>query len=738
MRALARVVLAAALWVVGVGAAGALAAGVGGWTPWVAWPVAVVAAVVAGWVASRVPTGPAPAGRAEEPATAGAHVGARPDRVAALALLVVCTGFTVWVGATHSEQVLVRRDAASNLQAAVSLARTGERVVEVDAADVGGPGVLALPGVTLASPAFYQTGPPGSPSVQPQFVVGPAVVHAYGWWLGGSGPAVALVLPAVAAGLALLGLGVLVARVVGPWWGVVAAGVCGLLFPVVHTPRATYSEPLALLTLAGGLLALTGVAGRGAVASAPVAPTPVPATPRDGGVAPGHLTPAALRYGGAVAGVLVGGTGLVRVDALREAVLLVPALALAAAVGERWVRPAAAGLAAALAVAAGAALWLSPRYLGDIGASLVPLLALGVAVSVGSLVLLWWWRRGARLPSRLVAWPPDLLAGGVVAAGLYLASRPLWQAVRQDPTDPGARYVAGMQARQGLPVDGGRTYAEHTVAWLSWYAGPVALVVALAVLALLVRRAVLSLRAGRLEAWLPALLVVAGSTLLTLLRPGITPDHPWATRRLLLALPLVVVLVVVAAAWSARRRAASGRGGASSGVRGGDGRSRWSGPVVAGALIAVLAVPAAVATWPHRAGGVERGSYAAVLDVCARLSPDDVVLAVDSRAANEWPQVVRGTCGVPALALTAGVRRDPAEAARTVAAVRQAVESGGGAGRLVLLAADGAESLVALGAAPVAVVDVLVREDQHLLERRPDGTDPLPVRVWLDAEAVAG
>ena len=74
-------------------------------------------------------------------------------------------------------------------------------------------------------------------------------------------------------------------------------------------------------------------------------------------------------------------------------------------------------------------------------------------------------------------------------AGLYLASRPLWQVVRQDPDDPGARYVAGMQARQGLPVDGGRTYAEQTVAWLSWYVGPVALVVALVVLSLVTRRA---------------------------------------------------------------------------------------------------------------------------------------------------------------------------------------------------------------------------------------------------------
>ena len=66
---------------------------------------------------------------------------------------------------------------------------------------------------------------------------------------------------------------------------------------------------------------------------------------------------------------------------------------------------------------------------------------------------------------------PDVAAGLVVLAGLVLWSRPWWMTVRQDPDDPGARYVAGMQERQGLPVDGGRTYAEHTVDWLSWYVG---------------------------------------------------------------------------------------------------------------------------------------------------------------------------------------------------------------------------------------------------------------------------
>ena len=272
-----------------------------------------------------------------------------------------------------------------------------------------------------------------------------------------------------------------------------------------------------------------------------------------------------------------------------------------------------------------------------------------------------------------------------------------------------------MQARQGLPVDGGRTYAEQSVAWLSWYVGPVALAVALAVLAVLVRRAVLSAGSRRVDAWLPALFVAAGSTLLTLARPGITPDHPWADRRLLVALPLVVALVFTAVAWVVRRSAESGR--------------RWVGVAVAGVAVALLVVPAASATWPHRAGGVERGSLAAVDSVCRALSPGDVVLAVDSRAANEWPQVVRGMCGVPALSTTSALRNDPEQLAAAVATATREIGSRGG--RLVLLAADSAEALRRLGATPEAVVGTTVREDEHVLERRPSHTDPLPVQVWL-------
>jgi hypothetical protein len=637
---------------------------------------------------------------------------------ASVGLVAVVVGFTVWAGVTHSEQVLPRRDAASNLQAAVSLAQAHSRVVGVDAESIGGDGVLELPGVTLASPAFFEVGTSASPAVQPQFVVGPAVAYAYGWWAGGA--AVALVLPALAMGLALLALGLLVARVAGPWVGVASAAATGILFPVVHTARATYSEPLAMLTLTAGLLALTLAVAAGRDAAGGAAGFVGDASSQGMVVGRAPLRSLVLRdasaRAGLLAGLLVGGTGLLRVDALREVVLLLPVLALGAAFGGRWVRPVLVGLAGSVLVAAVAAVGLSWQYLASIAGSLLPLLALGVLIGGGSWVALVLWRRGWRLPAVVVRWLPDLAAGAVVAAGLYLASRPLWQTVRQSPDDPGSRYVAGMQARQGLPVDGGRTYAEQSVAWLSWYVGPVAMAVSLVVLAVLVRRAVLSAGSHRVDAWLPAVFVAAGSTLLTLARPGITPDHPWADRRLLIALPLVVALVFTGLSWALRRAAASGR--------------RWVGVVLAVVVGALVVAPAALATWPHRAGGVERGSLAAVEDVCERLDPTtDVVLAVDSRAANEWPQVVRGMCGVPALSTTSALRADPELLAATVATLSREIGSRGR--RLVLLSADSPDAIRRLGVDPNQVVNTTVREDEHVLEEKPSHTDPLPVRVWL-------
>ena len=310
------------------------------------------------------------------------------------------------------------------------------------------------------------------------------------------------------------------------------------------------------------------------------------------------------------------------------------------------------------------------------------------------------------------SWLPSAVGAAVAVVGVGLASRPLWQVVRQSPDDPGSRVVAGLQLRQGLPVDGGRTYAERSVEWLSWWVGPFALGVAL--LALVVALATATRRWQRRDppAWAGALLVATVSTALTLWRPEITPDHPWAERRLVTALVLVVVLVVAAAAWLLRRP--------------------WPRPVrltAAAVTLAALLVPTLVAAWPHLSHRPEQDSIVAVDQACAGFSEGDVALMVDARAANEWPQVLRGWCGVPALSTTASLRAHPAALAAAVDEVGAAVTEDGG--RLVLVAAEGPQSLAPLTASsPRLLVDVTVQEDARLLVTRPDALVPLRIALW--------
>ncbi len=670
---LTRLVVGVGLWLVLGSAAAAVLALAGLWQPWVAIPVVVVLGVVAARVGALVPV--------------------RPLAVwSALTMVLIAVGAAVWAGATHSEQVLPRRDSGSYLQSAIELSTGHARPIEVAAGSVGGADVLGIPGVTLASPAFYSTGTPEHPEIQPQFPIGTSAWYSLAWWLGGPG-AVAWA-PAALFGVAVLGVGLLSAQVTGARWGPLAALGVALLFPLVHVARSTYSEPVALPVLAAGLLALT-LAARSARAA--------------------EVT--AARTTAVVAGVLMGGAILIRVDALREVVLVVPLVVLGLL--QRQVHARVLGVATAIStlVALGLTALTSSEYLASIAGSLVPLAALAVGVCLVGVVVVGAARRGRSLPVLVQAWLPRLLAGGVVVVGLGLASRPWWQTVRQSAADSGARVVAGLQARQGLSVDGGRTYAEHTVVWMTWWVGPAALVIALVVAAALAHRAATAWTDGRdLPSWAGPVVVGLGSTLLTLYRPGITPDHPWADRRLVIALPTVVLLVVAGAAvvsrWSTRRLPYAVN------------------VVVSVGMAAALLGPTALATWPHADERVESGEWTAVDDVCAALRPGDVVMMADSRAANEWPQVLRGYCRVPALSTTSALRNDPARFRAAVDRTRLEVAARGG--RLVLLAADSQDALALLGLGTAVVpAHTTVREDPRLLERRPDGLVDLPIQVWL-------
>ncbi len=214
-----------------------------------------------------------------------------------------------------------------------------------------------------------------------------------------------------------------------------------------------------------------------------------------------------------------------------------------------------------------------------------------------------------------------------------------------------------------------------------------------------------------------------GSTLLTLYRPGITPDHPWADRRfVVVVLPAVVVLSVAACRWVVVRY--SGQ------------RLTWLRVAIA---VVLLVGPAVWGTLPVATQRTEVGEPAAVARACASFAPGDVALAVDPRSRNEWPQLLRGTCDVPAASIvvpTAQGRPGTEEYWTTLRAAvdREAARIRQAGGNPVLVAAGGdtdpVEVLVRLGVdAPRVVVSRRTTEDERVLTRRPDGVQRIDVRL---------
>jgi hypothetical protein len=727
--------------------AGAVLVPVGLWRPGVALPVVLVGLSLAWRLSALVPVRPVPVWSA------------------ALAV-AVAAGEAVWVMATHAEHVVLRRDAGSYALYAQWIATRHGLPVQADLDAFGGAQALAVPGFTLGSPAYYQVLHGGGADVVPQFLGGAPAVFSLGWWAGGwTGM---LLVPAVVAGLAIFAVAALAARLIGPRWAPLAAGSLALAYPVLHTARSTYSEPVALVLMVTAALL---------VAEATVA---------EGTVTEGTVTTTGQRALGLVAGLTLGAAGLVRVDALVEVALVLPVCTVL------WLRrhPAGGGLAvgvlAGTLLAAVSALLISRPYLDSIARSLVPLVAgTGVLGLSCLLVVLAGRRRGGRRgrgsghgpggtspdgadttralsaavtvagtgeagtgeagtgeagtggAGRWVARAGWTVAWMVGLLGMALAGRPLWQTVRQAADDPGVPDVAGMQASQHLAVDGARTYAEWSLVWVAWWLGPVLVIAAWVGFAALARSVVSWLLPGTAGAggapqpggtgsaagpvWLAPAVVGFGSAVLTLWRPGITPDHPWADRRLVpVLLPVFVITATGVVAWSvrwARRRLPA---------------SLLVVTVLAG--VAALYGPPLWATAPLAGQRTEAGELDSVHRVCGALQPRDVVVAVDNRGFNEWPQVIRGVCGRPAASLRVdGEPLPDAVLHASVGRLGELVDARGG--RLVLLASGEdvppQQVLTRLGLQPRQVTQLVTVEAQRLLAWPPRHGTRLRVNVWL-------
>jgi hypothetical protein len=606
------------------------------------------------------------------------------------ATVAVAVGFGVLAALTHSEHVLVRRDPGAYAQTGFWLAQHGRLPIPMHLGAFGGPDAALVVG----SPAFYADGG----VAVPQFMSGMPLLLAAGQWLGGW--TASLLVPAVLGALALLVVGGLAARLIGVRWAPLAALLTGLAQPVLHAARSTYSEPLALLVLLGGVyLLVAALEGNGA--------------------GPRRAVPAA-------AGLVLGLSLLVRIDAVVELTLLLPLVGWLYLRRRREASPLLAGLLVGAGLGAVDGAVLSRPYLRDIAGSLRPAIVLCVATAVltaavvAGLALLRRRRgRGIELPGLVGRLAPV----GVLAVGLMLTARPLVQTVRAAP-GPGPDYVGSLQRASRIAVDPTRLYSEHSVHWLAWYLGWPLLALALGAAALLTG-ALLAPRRLRgwglhpelVDPWRVVLPLGLGATVLALWRPGITPDHPWADRRFVpLVIPVLVLLAVYLLAVLAHSSALARLGA-----------RRGTAVLACGVVLVGVPVPAASARL--LGARTEVGEVAAMHRACAAFGPRDVVIFVDPRGKNEWTQVLRGVCGVP----TAWA---PDADRATVARLARRAEAAGSSP--VFAVGDVPAPLVALGLTPRPVVEQATRQDQQLLTSRPERTNRLTILLWIAAPSRAG
>ena len=688
--------LSVALALLPVMAVAGAAQQVGLWSPWAAVPALAAGVAIAITVVPRL------------------DLPRLPWRWAVL-LLAGCAAFGVWAALTHGEHVVVRRDPGAYATYALALARYGG--VPLD------PGLDAFglsandPWVRLGAAANYAVaGPVGedgaaSVRVSPQFLVGVPALLSGAWWVGGwSG---LLLAPAAVCALALAAFAGLAARLLGPRWALLALLLLGFAQPVLLVARQTFSEPFSLLyVLTGMTLLVVAVA------------------------ADDHRA----RLPGLLAGLLLGANLYVRIDAVRELVVLVLVVALLAgrrhpAAGPLTLGSLVSGVPAALATR-----WWDSPYVASVSSSLGPLVVAGavvvalcaVAVPTGREVERRWAVGGVPDSARRVARALPVAAATVVGlVGVGLASRPLWLLDSREPYLPGMeQFVAALQSQQGLPVDGLRTYAEDTVTWLVWWLGPVTVALSLVTtvaLTVIGTRAVLS--RGPLPVWLLPVVVGLAVTVVSLYRPAITPDHPWADRRYVtVTYPFVVLTATAALARLAGRR----RAPASAGAR----LSRPARQVLAGVLAAAALVPTALSTLPLATARTEVGQVAATEAVCDALAaagPRPALLTVGFRARVEWAPVVRARCGVPLVGIEPPTVGAGGESLGDVLARAAAGAHANGYDPVVMVGDLTSAQTVAdqTGVTLQPVVSLVTQEPARLLEERPLATRDLPVDAWL-------
>jgi hypothetical protein len=628
---------------------------------------------------------------------------------AVAATVAVAAVFAVWQIAERTQQVIVLGDPATYLQTASWIARHGALPIPYSPEAFGG----AHAGLTFASAGYYPSGSGLSPAV----MAGTPLVLAAAIWLAGV-PGALVITPLIGA-CAVLSFGGLAGRLIGARWAPAAAAALALSLPEQYTSRGTFSEPLVQVLLFGGLCLL--------IDALLVPPRPAKTKAKDTEAkdteardteARDTTDPGQDRVLAALAGLVLGLAVLVRIDALSDILPAVPLLGLLLAARCRQGIPFGLGLAAGVGYGLAGGYLLSRPYLELVGPSLRPLALITTVVVALTAIALGFpiqnQLKRLRASKRATAWLPLAAAALVIAAFAALAVRPLLDHSRYD---------------------------QNALVWAMWYLGLPAVLLGAFGLAVLARRGVEALLTWtdpgkEARTWALPLLIALWVIVTVLWRPAISPEQPWASRRLVpFVLPGLILGAIWASAWLSNLAGQHG-GGNLAGLRG---RARATSGVVASCCAASLLIPATLTNLdlgssPDASGSgrhltangmafrrIGPGELAAVDGLCAAIGPDASVVILDSLTADRFAQVARGTCDTPTAILDHPT-------ATTVDAVLSGIER---AGRRPVLMAGDQSLLIPYGGGPRQVVNLLTTQEAHDLTAPATRTWPIRYTVWL-------
>ena len=279
-------------------------------------------------------------------------------------------------------------------------------------------------------------------------------------------------------------------------------------------------------------------------------------------------------------------------------------------------------------------------YLSDVQGNIERLAAALLLVTAGSIAVVILSTRGAgvveaarrgREPASKVAFALVLLFG----FGAWFV-RPLVQKTHAGPS----AVVGLVQRLNKLPLDPTRRYFELSVPWISWYLGPIALILGIVGAAALAR---VFVRGSLRAAPMTTALILAPPALLEIWTPSTTPDQVWAARQFLPAVfPGLILLAFGLLCAFARDR---------------------SRPYLAERRFAVVALAVVAAAFPWYTirdlsqMTEQRGLFPVITDACRKIGSNGAVVMLQesqqpqSTASLSDPQTLRSFCDVPVVVM---------------------------------------------------------------------------------------